>query len=1484
MRRPRVDGVPLRHAALRSSAAPTRSRSSRIADERARSCRALVGIAVVAGDPVPLDAAARRRRAAPARRPRSPCPSSRRSADGRQRHPLPLLLGAHDWGALPRGPSVGGDARATLWPPSGAAARRGHGWDRDRQELTPGPSRVGASDAGRRAGRSSRRRGAAPRSTATATGTGSTPTATGDPACTSAGTGATTPRSGRPAHGAAPRAARRASRRRAAARRRSRRAGSRGLAVTEDHYLVVGHARPRRAARVRPARGRPAAAAWRGRRACRSRRSTWRRAPGGGVFVLDRDRADAARVWRLDRQLRGRAARPGREPAVHAARRRSRPADGDAAPVAPRRPATARDPRLGRRAARRRRRSRSTSPARDRVVRPRPTGRRAAARASGCSTPASASGRLAATSLAGLDRRFARARHGRRRRRRPPATGPSGARADALRRRRARRPGATRSPSTDGAGHAAALADDYFPMRLFGGTGLVGDAAGGLLRLRRPLGAARRAAPAALRGRGPRSSRRCFDGGEPGLRLAPAAARRAASRRETAVARREPRAPTTAADLDGPRRGAPSRRPYRRGDGSELPFPWTPHGGAVRDVRAALPARARAATCRLRLGSRATGATTPRLRALRAYYPRFSYLEHYLPAVYREDAASASLPRPLPGQPRGHLHGDRGPRSRRRRCCSTRGPRRARRSTGWPAWFDVALDPSWDEDRRRLFLRHAATFFRLPRHRARAALALRLALDRAARTSRCSRPTATRSRGGIRIVERFRTMRRARRPCSATRRARSRRARSPAAVAGRPADGGAALHERWAAFVGAAGGARTRRSPRPRGPATPSARRPDRWPARGARSRRPCSGFVPPATPDDTTRWQRFLARRYRTVEALNAAHRRLGAAHVARRSTQVALPDALPADGAAAGRLVRRSRRVVLPSAARRTASPCCCPCRSGARPRRRRPRRGRRERRAIQDRVARLVDLEKPAHTIFDVQLYWVAFRVGEARLGKDTLLDLGSRSPDLRPPAVLGRARSAKASHLGWPMSRSGRPSSRGRSTRPPGASRGGPMDSTIAASACPTCAPATRPSTSTTRSGWSSASTTSTRSSPTSRRATAGWRATSSATAPSGACRSGTSRTRSTRSPRAVTVDRGVAVTPCGELVCVAGGAVRVPRPWLRRTRDELDRCDPGRRRPPVRLRRALLPRRRDRRRADPRRAVPDRGRADGAVAARGRLPARAAARAAAAARGGRDPRRRRLAASRALPRRRGFHVPRPPGGDARGGRPGPSRVSSRGAGGGGAGGRGASQARVAGTTPLPRNRRSSRTRNPRTRNPAPRPAARPRENRAPRPRPTRPAAPVLVAKPEEDGADAEAPWGTWMRTPPPESLRFPCDDATAWFREAFRIWITELRPRWRLDVGCGSECEPEDAGRAVLLGRAVIPVDREETGWVLTGEVELDEIRRPAAPPPADAPGVRPVRRLLRLRRGRACASTRRQGRATRVPRVTRGPRRQGARR
>jgi phage tail-like protein len=42
----------------------------------------------------------------------------------------------------------------------------------------------------------------------------------------------------------------------------------------------------------------------------------------------------------------------------------------------------------------------------------------------------------------------------------------------------------------------------------------------------------------------------------------------------------------------------------------------------------------------------------------------------------------------------------------------------------------------------------------------------------------------------------------------------------------------------------------------------------------------------------------------------------------------------------------------------------------------------------------VRRVVALEKPAHTNFEVRQYWAMFRVGEARLGLDTVLDVGSR----------------------------------------------------------------------------------------------------------------------------------------------------------------------------------------------------------------------------------------------------------------------------------------------------------------------------------------------------------------------------------------------------------------------------------------------------------------------------------------------------------
>ena len=52
------------------------------------------------------------------------------------------------------------------------------------------------------------------------------------------------------------------------------------------------------------------------------------------------------------------------------------------------------------------------------------------------------------------------------------------------------------------------------------------------------------------------------------------------------------------------------------------------------------------------------------------------------------------------------------------------------------------------------------------------------------------------------------------------------------------------------------------------------------------------------------------------------------------------------------------------------------------------------------------RIIDLEKPAHTVFDVKFYWAMFRLGEARLQLDTVIDQGSRAPQLLPALILGQ----------------------------------------------------------------------------------------------------------------------------------------------------------------------------------------------------------------------------------------------------------------------------------------------------------------------------------------------------------------------------------------------------------------------------------------------------------------------------------------------
>jgi hypothetical protein len=156
-------------------------------------------------------------------------------------------------------------------------------------------------------------------------------------------------------------------------------------------------------------------------------------------------------------------------------------------------------------------------------------------------------------------------------------------------------------------------------------------------------------------------------------------------------------------------------------------------------------------------------------------------------------------------------------------------------------------------------------------------------------------------------------------------------------------------------------------------------------------------GFVPSAGSTDVTHWQDFLMRRYRRIESLNGAYQLRDQSRLAS-FTQAQLPDRLPADGAplldwyqfesvvlAMQRTAHRFT-VLLPVSTLQASQPAISQQRL--------------------DLARRIIELEKPAHTVFDLKFYWAMFRIGEVRLGEDTLLDRGSRSPDLMPNMVLGQ----------------------------------------------------------------------------------------------------------------------------------------------------------------------------------------------------------------------------------------------------------------------------------------------------------------------------------------------------------------------------------------------------------------------------------------------------------------------------------------------
>ncbi|PYS42658.1 MAG: hypothetical protein DMF71_08805 [Acidobacteria bacterium] len=498
----------------------------------------------------------------------------------------------------------------------------------------------------------------------------------------------------------------------------------------------------------------------------------------------------------------------------------------------------------------------------------------------------------------------------------------------------------------------------------------------------------------------------------------------------------------------------PEPQPYLRGNGSELPFaPRSSKEIKGLGTWELLFQNARGRFLQLQIRLAGNGRTTPRLRALRAYYPRFSYLNHYLPAVYREDGESAwFLDRFL-----ANVEGTYTAIEDRIAAVQMLFDTRAAPSEAldWlAAWFGVAVDSAWEDERKRVFIKHAIEFFNRRGTMRGLEMALRVALDSCVDeslfTDAAILPGAPAS--GIRIVEKYRTRRAAgvvfgdptdydRVPAglSSTRwlaaetTSGAALARSSSAVATAVAfeslHGAPPCRERANQQLGGSTGA-DKLMPEDGAAAIGNERQ--RWqtylmgryasiedfnaaytpkgePRRTAFSEIPLPSDLPPqgapldnwlrwlaiSSPTGYARerklWQDFLARRYRLVAALNRVYETRWP-----NFETVSLPNGQPTGNLAtrdwqlfAGVVLAMHRRahkftVLLPVPPAHRDNLVALD-----------------ERRA---RAERIINVEKPGHTGFEVKFYWAAFRLGEARLGTDTIVDRGSRMLYLTRPLIL------------------------------------------------------------------------------------------------------------------------------------------------------------------------------------------------------------------------------------------------------------------------------------------------------------------------------------------------------------------------------------------------------------------------------------------------------------------------------------------------
>jgi phage tail-like protein len=425
----------------------------------------------------------------------------------------------------------------------------------------------------------------------------------------------------------------------------------------------------------------------------------------------------------------------------------------------------------------------------------------------------------------------------------------------------------------------------------------------------------------------------------------------------------------------------PEPAPLPRRTGCELPF--VPEGPY--DTHELLFQNPQGRYLMVKLELVGDGRVTPRVRALRAWYPRFSYLTEYLPRVYREDRDSASFLERYLANVEG-FYTEIEDRIVAAQVFFGTDTAPAEDLDWLAGWYALTLDPLWDENRRRVFLRNANTFFQARGTMRGVEIALRFAFDPCVDDSVFVdwRPAGIAT---ARIVEAYRTR------------------KTPGVVLGDPTDQAVprvivststwtpdqkrdVLNAGWLAFVEQHDLSEPKQYPilAPQESGLSSL-----WSQFSAA----VLGFVPAKA--DPTAWSSFLSRRYASTATLATKY---GLSATPTDFSDVPPPTVLPPDGAA---LVDwfQFQSVVIPMGVKANRFTVLLPW-----PLHVTDARGvELDNTQLRDLATRIVDLQKPAHTTYTVKFYWAAFRIGDARLGDDTLLASGSRVPELVTQAVLG-----------------------------------------------------------------------------------------------------------------------------------------------------------------------------------------------------------------------------------------------------------------------------------------------------------------------------------------------------------------------------------------------------------------------------------------------------------------------------------------------